>query len=377
MGATQRVLLAVLGIGGLAGAPLACVDSAPERKSAGGPAAALRTAKAYVSAYNARDGEGVCRLLDPAIRLPAVRSADEGAKDCAGFLSREIGSQRFSNEEYGDWRGARILRVGAVVVRGERASVRLRLRHRLVGNLTPGPLTEPDVLHLVVRDGRWVLAKPARILYRTLGVADIDIPATVLDSPGDPGSLDKPAAQAAPRFACTGRALRVADPPGDTVTRDDLRPVRAPAFDIRAVTVRQARTGTVCATIELARRVRPDTLVSFYWKTPGTVVGGVRSVRIDGRGDAHDLDQVDRGARAAERAGSRSGARGSSVVLQIPRRDGLGPLPDRPFAFAVSVLSLQREELWLADPLDAQDTLPTDASGNGGATVRFPSGRSR
>ena len=58
--------------------------------------------------------------------------------------------------------------------------------------------------------------------------------------------------------------------------------------------------------------------------------------------------------------------------MQIPFRDGLGPLPRRRFVFAVTVESLQREELWLAHPLEGQDSLPADAAGDAGGTIGFP-----
>lgn len=361
--------------GALAAGSPACGGSGREGRPAPDPpsaAAAMRTAKSYVAAYNAGDGQRVCRLLDPAIRVAAVRSADATARACAPFLTREIGSYRIGDDEYGEWRGARIVRAGAVEVNGRRAVVGLRLRHRIEGGLSPGPLTDSDALQLVARDGRWLLSKPGRILYRALGVADISHPATVLDPPGDAGSLDRPASLPRPRFTCTGRSLRVPDPPGDVATVDTERRVAAPALDVRAVTVRQARSGTVCVTIDLARTPRPDTLVRFYWDTPGAVPAGVRSVRIDGLGRAHDRDSVEFRRRVLERGGSRWGAVGRSLSMQIPFRDGRGPLPGRRFEFSVSVESLQREELWLADPLEGEDTVPADASGGGGAVISFP-----
>jgi len=341
-----------------------------------------------VAAYNARDGQRACRLLDPAIALAAVRSADEGAADCARFLTREIGSHRPGDEEYGEWRAARIVRARPVEVDGRRAVVRLRLRHRLVGGVEgigeePWRYTEADALHLVARDGRWLLSKPGRILYTALGVATISQPAAVLDAPGDAGSLRRAAPLPRRRFACKGRSLRVPDPTGDVLSageedlgsRPDEQRVAAPALDARAVTVRQARSGTVCVTIDFARAVRPDTLVKFYWRNTGIrryQQTGRRTVRVDGRGRAHDLDYVEGRDRDRDRGDSRSGAAGRSLSMQIPFRDGLGPLPRRRFVFAVTVESLQREELWLAHPLEGQDSLPADAAGDAGGTIGFP-----
>jgi hypothetical protein len=126
-------------------------------------AAPVETARAYVDAVNARDGETVCGLLvEPAayqFRIPEWG-------ECAKFVSSYIGYAEESDTD--TFHRARILEIEEGRRSGELQSVDLKLEVELYedGNeAEPRRETYDDVVWLVERDGRWRLAKASGLLY--------------------------------------------------------------------------------------------------------------------------------------------------------------------------------------------------------------------
>ncbi len=136
---------------------------------------AERAVRQFIAALDARDGERACALLADGV-LDAVE-LPEPRDDCASALEASIG--------YRDPRGL------PVWDSAELAQLRLQ---RIDGRSATAIATvatefadreqvsiEDDVIHLVLIDGRWLIAKPSSTLYRAVGIADV--PPSVLAPP--------------------------------------------------------------------------------------------------------------------------------------------------------------------------------------------------
>lgn len=137
--------------------------------------AAAATAREYVAALDARDGDRLCALLAPGaiyeLDLPLRRRGE-----CRS-LTVSIGYR--DPRGLPVWEGAKVARIGSVAVANERAKVVATVVTRFADR--SGVSVEDDVVYLVRRDGDWLVAKPSSTLYRAVGIADV--PPSVLAPP--------------------------------------------------------------------------------------------------------------------------------------------------------------------------------------------------
>ena len=129
----------------------------------------------FITALDARDGEGACALLAEgtleALELPEPRG------DCASSLTASIGFRDprglpvWESAELTQLRFQRLGPEAATAI----ATVATEFADREQVSI------EDDVIYLARIDGRWLVAKPSSTLYRAVGIADV--PPSVLAPP--------------------------------------------------------------------------------------------------------------------------------------------------------------------------------------------------
>jgi len=130
-----------------------------------------RAVRAYIAAVNSRDGERVCRLL--------VRGAERELdpprerQGCGPTLSASIGYA--DPRGFPVWERTRIVHFVSIKPADGSGRATVEVRHRFADR--PTPSIEDDVIHLVRRGDRWLVAKPSSTLYRAIGVAEIPLSA--------------------------------------------------------------------------------------------------------------------------------------------------------------------------------------------------------
>jgi hypothetical protein len=128
---------------------------------------AERTARDYVEALDARDGEAVCALLVPAalreIELPEPRA------DCAASLEASIGYR--DPRGLPVWEGATVPDVRVSELDGRSAVVVATVVSHFADRDEAS--VEDDVVYLTRAGDRWLIAKPSATLYRAVGIADV------------------------------------------------------------------------------------------------------------------------------------------------------------------------------------------------------------
>jgi hypothetical protein len=156
------VLVVALAAGACGGSSGAAGESSPEQ-----------TARAYVDAINAHDGQTVCDLMvESAAYEFRIPEWGECPKVVAGYIGyrEDSGSPGFQ--------GARILEVHEGAREGELTSVGLTAEiHREEG----GSETFEDVIWLVEKDGGWRLARASGILYAAFSATNV--PDDVFEAP--------------------------------------------------------------------------------------------------------------------------------------------------------------------------------------------------
>lgn len=171
----------------LAGLAILLLDSdgnggqttAPEGTAPEADAPALDSAEAeiehavrdYIAAVNSRDGERVCRLLAPGAERELDPPKQRGG--CAPTLSASIGYA--DPRGFPVWKRTRIVHFVSVVPSDGSGRATVEVRHRFADR--PTPSIEDDVIYLVRRGNRWLIAKPSSTLYRAIGVAEIPLSA--------------------------------------------------------------------------------------------------------------------------------------------------------------------------------------------------------
>jgi hypothetical protein len=137
--------------------------------------AAARTVRKLVAALDAGAGARVCGLLAPGaigdVKLPRQRGS------CAGSMSASIGYR--DPRGLPVWKGARLTAIRSIEIDGERAKVVATTATTFADRDELS--VEDDVVYLVRRGGRWLVAKPSSTLYRAVGIADV--PPSVLSPP--------------------------------------------------------------------------------------------------------------------------------------------------------------------------------------------------
>jgi hypothetical protein len=135
----------------------------------------VEAARDYVEALNERDGRRLCSLLAPGalreVELPHRRSS------CAASVSASVGYA--DPRGFPQWRGTRIERIGSVSRDGARGRVTLTVFHRFADRKTLS--SEEDVVHVLRRGERWLVAKPSATFYRAIGAPDV--PPSALAAP--------------------------------------------------------------------------------------------------------------------------------------------------------------------------------------------------
>jgi hypothetical protein len=136
--------------------------------------AAARTVRDYVQGLNARDGEAVCDLFAPGalsrLELPEARGS------CGASVSASIGYR--DPRGLPVWERSRIQHLRVAELKEDAAKVIATVKTEFADRDEIS--TEDDVVYLV-RDRKWLLAKPSATLYRAVGIAQI--PVSVLAPP--------------------------------------------------------------------------------------------------------------------------------------------------------------------------------------------------
>jgi hypothetical protein len=137
--------------------------------------AAAHTVRELVAALDAGAGARVCGLLAPGaigdVKLPRERGS------CAASLSASIGYR--DPRGLPVWKGAKLTAIRSIEIDGERAKVVATTATTFADRDELS--VEDDVVYLVRRGGRWLVAKPSSTLYRAVGIADV--PPSVLSPP--------------------------------------------------------------------------------------------------------------------------------------------------------------------------------------------------
>lgn len=331
----------MLVIAAAAGVVLAVVALIDDDRIAGGATSPDAAVSAYVAAFNARDGEAICRLLAPEVAGTIGPALDERIRaarkrGCAQALDEGIDrpsdaeDPELSDETYSVWSRASVRSRDPARLDGDRARVDLRLRHQRVQN---DPLNDTrtriaeeveDRIWLQRLDGRWFIARVAGIFHEATGYAQGD---WTLDGPLTAAAARRPSRLPPPPGACAGPARRIMrysdrDRPGARI---------APYLDIRAVSVRAMRSGGACVSVTLAAAPRPATkigvVIEYRFNRPeliryptGRFLGCAQlSLRFDSAGRTH----ADLFRGQGEIARGSAGGRESTIVFHFgPARGG-------------------------------------------------------
>ncbi len=134
-----------------------------------------RAARAYLAAIDDRDAVRACELLEPgALRGIRLR----GGPGCRSLLAASIG--RRPPKDAPRWRGTEVEHLTRVSFSRGQARVTVEVVHSFAGGGTPS--LEDDVVYLVRRGGRWLVAKPSATLYRAVGYPSPPLDALVAPS---------------------------------------------------------------------------------------------------------------------------------------------------------------------------------------------------
>jgi hypothetical protein len=329
------------------------------------PAGAVVAARAYVDAFNRRDGQALCEAWTAPVRhhITTIFAAMR-VRGCAARVAPWIGYAE--DVGMGGWTHARILAAGPARLSGSRAQVAVVERHfhRPGGD---DDQTVRDVIQLVHEPDGWHVARPGLIFYAAVGAAQI--PDTALDPPA--AGTATGSRLPAPRFACPAPRLPIEDPLGDVVAAAGQGQRRLasprPWLDIRRVALSDA-PGATCVAIQLAATPRPDTRIVFTAhqptrRHPGEFRVTGATVRVDGLGRAHATTTSIAPTLLTNLGSSgpapRYGALGSTVYLLISETQ----LAHRTFQWQASVASTQADDPNVAHPALGGDTVPSTTPG--------------
>jgi hypothetical protein len=315
----------------------------------GGAGEASEAARAYVEAYDRRDGKAICDSFTDELREHLVRRFEEAFEQQRKFTCADLVKQFIGYQEESDTAKFEHVEVVSALadVDGSAARVHVHERYRF-SNVSASRATPSlrDVIHLVERDGRWRVAKLGGIYYYSLSA--YQIPASVLDPPvtGDEAARGAPLPSA--RGSCTGQVVySIADPAGEA----------PPPLDLRRVTARVDAEGNVCLGVTLAANPRPATMVTYRIEQPvaGSATFHVAefSVRIGHGGALHVAGLSRRHAEAGA-------VDGELMIFWRARQDGIDGR--EPFRLEAWTSSLQEEEPLVRDPLDGRDDAASEAN---------------
>lgn len=137
--------------------------------------AVVAAVRAYIADLNARRPAALCRLLAPG-GLAGLHPP-RGGPGCRSALRASIGYA--DPRGYPQWKRTKLELIKKVELDGDRARVTATVLHGFVDRETVSD--EDDVVQLVKRGGRWLIAKPSATLYRAVGKPDV--PAQALLAP--------------------------------------------------------------------------------------------------------------------------------------------------------------------------------------------------
>jgi hypothetical protein len=121
----------------------------------------------YVEAIDRRDAQRLCHLIAPDVLRRLALSGR--ARGCVASLRASIGRDRGGRRS--EWRGVRVASAPAVAAIGGSIRVTLTIAERFARK--PPVSIEDDVVYLVHRGGRTLVAQPSLALYRAVGVSDV------------------------------------------------------------------------------------------------------------------------------------------------------------------------------------------------------------
>jgi hypothetical protein len=205
------------------------------------------TAKAYVNAYNKRDGATMCRLFSSELRNWFNKLAFRPGMSCARIATARIGYGEESDTP--TFQRLTILSAKAQVADGA-AQVTVRARYRF--KHFPKPITSvvTDQIYLTNRDGHWTVVKPGGVWFYTQSA--YNIPDSTLDPPIGDAEARQAAPQPAASFECAS-AAGLSDPAGDA----------PPSLDVRSAAATFNKDGSVCFRIAFQAAPRPGTSVEL------------------------------------------------------------------------------------------------------------------
>ena len=325
----------------------------------------LAVVREYIDGLNASDGKRVC---------PLVLEETRGGMEIDDFGGCEELIAAFTSyvEDAGNggWDRAEVLEEGPVTVAGDRARVRLRVRHHHLEN-GANDFTGIETINLLRRDGRWWVGRPRDLFGAQFPAAGSGRDAD--DPVGAPELIVRPVAEQLPAFRCRTTA-EVGDPADDVMWErpvqsfdDESEPelVDAPWVDVRTVRFGTA-DGRICAVVTLSDRPRPASGLLFSIDQPtGRPDGGFRpvtaGVRIDGLGAGHPEpvieEAIDLSASRRKRVATDFGWRGRELHLLFGR-----VLEIKPLRWSLTMTSNQPDEPLLDEPVGGEDGVGEESS---------------
>ena len=210
---------------------------------------ASATAKAYVNAYNKRDGVAMCRLFSPELRTWFGKLAFRPGMSCAKIAAARIGYGEESDTP--TFQRLTILSATSQAADDKaQVTVRARYRYKHFPKLVTSVVT--DQLYLRNRDGRWELVKPGGVWFYTQSA--YNIPENTLDPPIGDAEAHQAAPQPAASFECGSPTDRsYSDPEGDAPE----------SLDVRSAAATFNKDGSVCFRIAFQAAPRPGTSVEL------------------------------------------------------------------------------------------------------------------
>lgn len=235
------------------------------------------TARAYVNAYNKRDGATICRLFSPELRGWFNKLAFRPGMSCAKIAAGRIGYGEESDTP--TFQRLAILSTRSQVA-DDKAQVTVRARYRYKHFPKPITTVVTDQIYLSNSDGRWEVVKPGGVWFYTQSA--YNIPENTLDPPISDAEAHQAAPQPTASFECaspTGNSY--SDPGGD-----------APAsLDVRSAGATFNKDGSVCFRITFQSAPRPGTSVELRLEQHHTGTNRLSavapSIRIGSGGDLH------------------------------------------------------------------------------------------
>jgi hypothetical protein len=346
--------------------------------TARGPGAA-QVARAYIAALDRHDGAAVCDLFAPQLRAYEEFWDGDGIHEqtCAQIVDAHF-HDYYSRHR---WQSARIRgrTISTFDPRTAVDAVRMTLVHHYIcapqssppEPCHPSSYRRTEIIYLIRARGRWRIIKPG-LVYRA---SELDSPLDAESDfypPGTPATVAGPASVPAATSSCPPGVSTVMPPHSLQSTFEPNprgRPGNAPWLKLDGIAAARLTGDTICFTLTLGARPRPDSDYQIYVGTiQQQAAAELYDVQFDGLGQPHPLLAGIGPLSMPGIAGALPRVFLLGTQLQIIGTDPYFAKHSQ-FLLGAGTESLQSDEPLLKRPLNAGDQAP-----NGGC-LTFPTGR--